>query len=139
MAIWKKIFFVGLLVPAVAYADVGKIVEPLPCGIYDQQARPFTEKDLETQSKDRSRYTMEITTAGGKRLTVEVQNFATRLQGERQNISVFLDGKPLAKTGHQDLPAYLEVHVDGVKYRVICLRIDFVPLTDPKDLPMIFK
>lgn len=101
---------------------------PLPCGIYDQLARPFIEKELETYSVDRPRYTMAITTESGKRLAVEVQDVFIRLAGERDHVSVFLDGKPLAKTSHQDLPIYLEVHVDEVKYRIICQRTS---RTDP--------
>lgn len=67
---------------------------------------------------------METRTRSGKRLSVEVVNTRIKLRGERNHVSVFLDGKPLAKTSHQDLPLYLEVHVDDVKYRIICLRSD---------------
>jgi hypothetical protein len=95
---------------------------PLPCGIYDQAAKPFVEKELLTYSFDAPRYTMSITTSSGRLLTVAVQNDFIRLPGERNHVTVFLDGKPLAKTSHQDLPLYLEVHVDDVKYRIICQR-----------------
>lgn len=113
-----------ILAVSAAPADVSVVVAPLPCGIYDQNVKPFIEKDLETQSKHRSHYTMETSTRSGKRLSVEVMNVSIRLPGERNHISVFLDGKPLAKTSHQDLPLYLEVHVDDVKYRIICIRSD---------------
>ncbi len=95
---------------------------PLPCGIYDEKARPFIERDLVTYSVDAPRYTMAITTANGKRLAVEVRNDFIQLPGERNHVMVYLDGKPYAKTSHQDLPLYLEVHVDNVKYRIICQR-----------------
>lgn len=118
------IVFVLILLPSTVCADVNKIVGPLFCGIYDQSARPFVEKGLETQSADRSQYTMEILTKNGKRLRVEVKSVSILLQGERDHVSVFVDGKPFAKTSHQDLPLYLEVHVDGQKYRIICIRPD---------------
>jgi hypothetical protein len=95
---------------------------PLPCGIYDNAAKPFITKDLVTQSFDAPRHTMAILTKRGKRLAVEVQNVMIRLPGERYHVSVFVNGKPYAKTSHQDLPLYLEVHVDNVKYRIICQR-----------------
>lgn len=95
---------------------------PLPCGIYDKMAKPFIAKDLVTQSFDAPRHTMAIMTKSGKRLTVEVQNVLIRLPGERYHVSVSVNGKPYAKTSHQDLPLYLEVHVDDVKYRIICQR-----------------
>lgn len=114
-----------LFIPAFsAHADVNTVVLLLPCGIYNQAAQPHIEKDLDTQSKDRAAYTMETVTSKGKRLTVEIQNVLIRMQGERSHVSVFLDGKPLAKTSHQDLPLYLEVHVDDEKYRIICTRSD---------------
>jgi hypothetical protein len=116
-----------LALPLAVYADEGKAVSPLSCGIYDQSARPFVERDLETQSTDPLRYTMAITTKKGKRLTVAVQNVSIRLVGERNHVSVFLDGKPYAKTSHQDLPLYLEVTIDDVKYRIICIRTDLPP------------
>ncbi len=95
---------------------------PLPCGIYDEKARPFIERDLVTYSFDAPRYTMAITTASGKRLAVEVRNDFIKLAGERNHVMVYLDGKLYAKTSHQDLPLYLEVTVDDVKYRIICQR-----------------
>jgi hypothetical protein len=111
-----------LMLPITAPADENKVVEPLPCGIYDQRSRPLVEKDLETQSTDRARYTMELRTGRGRKLTVEIMSVSIKLAGERVQSSVFLDGKPYAKTSHQDLPLYLEVHIDEVKYRVICIR-----------------
>jgi hypothetical protein len=95
---------------------------PLPCGIYDQTAKSFISKDLATYSFDAPRYTMAIKTKNGKRMTVEVQNVFIKLPGERYHVSVFVNGKPFAKTSHQDLPLYLEVHVDDEKYRIICQR-----------------
>jgi hypothetical protein len=103
---------------------VGKVVGPLSCGIYDQKVRPFIKSELETQHADRARYTMETLTKSGKRLTVEVQNVSIKMAGERNQVSVFVDGKPFAKTSHQDVPISLEVHIDEVKYRIICVRID---------------
>ena len=123
----KKItflFLLALVFPMTTQADVGRLFKPLPCGIYDQQSRPFIEADLETQSTDPHRYTMEITTTNGKRLSVEIQNVSIKMEGERSHVSVFVDGKPYAKTSHQDLPLYLEVHLDKVKYRIICTRPD---------------
>ncbi len=38
-----------------------------------------------------------------------------------------MDGKRFAKTGHQDVPLSLEVYVDDVKYRIICVRQDPLP------------
>ena len=111
-----------LVLPLAAWADVNKVVEPLWCGIYDQASRPLVEKDLETQSPERARYTMELRTSRGKRLTVEVRNVSILLVGERNHVSVFLDGKPYAKTSHQDVPLYFEVHIDDEKYRIICVR-----------------
>ena len=124
MQAWKSMAVVLLVLPFAAHADVNKTVGPLHCGIYNQMARPYVEKELETQSKEWSRYTMEIVTRNGKRITVEIQNVNIVLKGERNHVSVFLDGKPLAKTSHQDVPLYLEVHVDDEKYRVICVRHD---------------
>ncbi len=112
-----------LLIPAIfSHADVNTDVPHLPCGIYNQDVQPHIEKDLDTQSEDRAAYTMETVTSKGRKLTVEVRNVSIRMQGERNHVSVFLDGKPLAKTSHQDVPVYLEVHVDGEKYRIICTR-----------------
>lgn len=105
-------------------ADVGIIVDPLPCGIYDQSVKPLVEKDLETQNSDRTRYTMGITTKSGKKLSVEVKSVEIKMSGERNQVSVFLDDKPYAKTSHQDVPLYLEVNVDNEKYRIICVRVD---------------
>jgi hypothetical protein len=80
------------------------------------------QRALDTQSHDRMRYTMEAATTGGRRLRVEVVNLAIDLPGERTQVMVFLDNKPLAKTSHQDVPLYLEVYVDEAKYRIICVR-----------------
>lgn len=115
-----------LLLPFAAHADVNKTLDPLPCGIYDESVKPLVEKDLETQKTDSAGYTMGITTKSGKKLSVEVKSVEIKLPGERNHVSVFLDGKPLAKTSHQDVPIYLEVHVDNEKYRVICVRVDEV-------------
>ncbi len=120
-------FFMGTLIallvlPFAVLADVNKVVEPLSCGIYDQASRPLVEKNMETQSPDRARYTMELRTTRGKRLTVEVKNVSIQLDGERNHVSLFLDGKPYAKTSHQDVPLYFEVHIDDKKYRIICTR-----------------
>jgi hypothetical protein len=111
-------------VPMSSHADVGKVFGPLSCGIYDQQVKSFIEVELETQHADRTRYTMETMTKGGKRLSVEVQNVSIKMAGERNQVSVFVDGKPFAKTSHQDVPISLEVYIDGVKYRIICVRPD---------------
>ncbi len=119
--IWPVLF---LALPIVAHADEGKVVGPLSCGIYDQMVKPFIEAELETQHGDRTRYTMETMTKSGKRLAVEVKNVSIRMVGERNQVSVFVDGKPLAKTSHQDVPISLEVHIDGIKYRIICTRAD---------------
>jgi hypothetical protein len=111
-----------LVLPWCAFADVEVAVIPLPCGIYDEATRPLVQRALETQSRDRARYTMEVSTTGGRRLRVEVVNVAIALPGERNQVTVFLDDKPLAKTSHQDVPLYLEVYVDEAKYRIICVR-----------------
>jgi hypothetical protein len=111
-----------LALPIAVKADENKVVKPLGCGIYDQLSRPLVEKDMDTQSHDRARYTMELRTSRGRRLMVEVQSVSIRLAGEREHVSIFLDGKPYAKTSHQDVPLYLEVHIDDKKYRVICVR-----------------
>jgi hypothetical protein len=126
-------FFLFLLLPCAAHADVDKIVGPLSCGIYDQKMNPFVQGELDTQNADHKLYTMEATTKSGKRLTVLVKSVEIRMAGERDHVSVFLDGKPYAKTSHQDVPIYLEVHVDDVKYRIICVRPDVVGL--PGSLP----
>lgn len=127
-----RIFLVFSLsvLPLFAHADEGKVVGPLSCGIYDQTVKPFIEAELETQHPDQSRYTMAITTKSGKRLSVEIKSVSIKLAGERNHVSVFLDGKPFAKTSHQDLPLYLEVHVDNEKYRIICTREDLSPEPD---------
>ena len=114
--------FALLALPLAARADVNRLVEPLSCGVYDQAAKPLVQKEMETQSPDRARYTMELKTSQGKRLTVEVKSVSILLAGEREHVSIFLDGKPYAKTSHQDVPLYFEVHIDGEKYRVICVR-----------------
>jgi hypothetical protein len=44
-----------------------------------------------------------------------------------------VDGKRFAKTSHQDVPLSLEVYIDDVKYRIICVRQD--PL--PEDIPTV--
>ena len=111
-----------LALPLAARADENKTVEPLLCGIYDQKSKPLVEKDLETQSSDRARYTLELRTSRGKLLAVEVKSVSIRLLGERNHVSIFLDGKPYAKTSHQDVPLYVEVHIDDEKYRIICIR-----------------
>jgi hypothetical protein len=120
------IWFAALLIvlPFAAQADIGgEKVNPLPCGIYDEQTQPLVQRALETRSGDPSKYTMETTTKSGRRLRVEVVNVSIDLPGERNHVSVFLDNKPLVKTSHQDVPLYLEVHVDETKYRVICVRV----------------
>jgi hypothetical protein len=113
-----------LLVPFTAGADVNRTVDPLPCGIYDEEARPLVEKDLDTRHADKSLSTMRLATKTGKRLSVEVRSVEIAMPGERAQVSVFLDDRPLAKTSHQDVPIYLEVHVDHVRYRIICVRVD---------------
>ena len=128
MKFLEGMFLLLLLAPlTVAHADVGKVVGPLSCGIYDQKVKPFIEAELETQHADQSRYTMAITTKSGKRLSVEVKSVSIKLVGERNHVSVFLEGKPYAKTSHQDLPLYLEVYVDNEKYRIVCTRADVSP------------
>ena len=112
------------LLPLVARADLKQTVEPLACGIYNQASKPLVEKNMETQSPDRARYTMDLRTSRGKKLSVEVKSVSIQLAGERNHVSVFLDGKPYAKTSHQDLPLYFEVHIDDEKYRIICVRSD---------------
>lgn len=116
--------FLLLILPAAVHADVNKVLELLPCGIYDEAAKPLIEKDLDTQHPDRGRYTMAIVTKNSKRLSVEVKSVEIRMPGERHQVSAFVDGKPFAKTSHQDVPLYLEVHVDNEKYRIICVRND---------------
>jgi hypothetical protein len=131
MNIFATILLVLALFVLPARAEVGTTVEPLPCGIYDESAKPLAEKDLDTQSPDRPLYTMGITTKSGKNLSVEVKSVKIKMDGERNQVSVFLDGKPYAKTSHQDVPLYLEVHIDNEKYRIICVRVDeseIVPL-----------
>jgi hypothetical protein len=118
------------MLPLVSRADVNQAVEPLLCGIYNQAAKPLVEKTMETQSPDRARYTMDLRTSRGKQLKVEVKNVSIQLAGERNHVSVFLDGKPFAKTSHQDLPLYLEVHIDDEKYRIICVR-DAIEVSGP--------
>jgi hypothetical protein len=120
-----------LIVPIAARADVGKVVGSLHCGIYDQQVVPFVEQELETQHVDRKHYTLEMTTKSGKRLSAEVKNVSIKMAGERNQVTVLVDGKPFAKTSHQDVPLSVEVYIDDVKYRIICVRQD--PL--PEDVP----
>lgn len=134
-------FLAGILIVLAVFvlpvrADAAATIEPLPCGIYDESAKPLTEKDLDTQSSDRSAYTMEIITKSSKTLSVEVKSVQIKMTGERNHVSVFLDGKPYAKTSHQDVPLYLEVHVDNEKYRIICVRVDeseIMPVEPEKD------
>ncbi len=116
-----------LMMPVAARADVGKVVKPLHCGIYDYNVVPFVEKELETQHADPLRYTMETTTKSGKRLTIQVKNVSIKMPGERNHVTVFVDGKLFAKTSHQDVPLSLEVYIDDVKYRIICVRADLLP------------
>jgi hypothetical protein len=123
MNIRSMILLSVLLLPGTVKADVGKVVGPLSCGIYDQSVKPFVQAELDTQHANRSRYTMETTTLGGRRLTVEVQNVSIMMAGERNHVTVFLDGKLYAKTSHQDVPLSLEVYIDEVKYRIICVRV----------------
>jgi len=125
------ILLLFLMMPIAARADEGKVVGPLHCGIYDQQVVPFVEKELETQHGDRKHYTLEMTTKSGKRLTAEVKNVSIKMAGERNQVTVLVDGKRFAKTSHQDVPLSLEVYIDDVKYRIICVRQD--PL--PEDIP----
>ena len=113
-----------LALPGLSHADVDVVVGPLSCGIYDQKVKPFIEAELHTQHADQARYTMETLTKSGKRLTVEVKNVSIKMAGERNQVSVSVDGKPFAKTSHQDVPISLEVHIDDVKYRIICVRMD---------------
>ncbi len=115
-----------LLLPLSAYADTDKTLDALPCGIYDESVKPLVEKDLETQKPDSAGYTMGITTKSGKKLSVEVKSVQIKMPGERNQVTVLLDGKPYVKTSHQDVPIYLEVHVDSDKYRIICVRVDEV-------------
>jgi hypothetical protein len=124
---WICMMCTLVTLPLPVFADEGRIVDPLPCGIYDQAVVPIVEKDLETQSSDPSRYTMEVSTKGGKKLRIEVKSVSIKLAGERNHVSVFVEGKPLAKTSHQDLPLYLEIHVDQQKYRIICTRNEVGP------------
>ena len=116
-----------LMMPAASLADEDKVVGPLHCGIYDQQVVPFVEGELETQHKDPKHYTLATTTKSGKRLTAEVKNVSIKMAGERNQVTVLVDGKRFAKTSHQDVPLSLEVYIDDVKYRIICVRGDLVP------------
>jgi hypothetical protein len=109
--------------PSILWADVGKVVEPLPCGIYNHSVKPFVQKNLETQHEDQARYTMGMTTRSGKNLSVEIKNVSIEMFGERNRVTVLLDGKPFARTSHQDVPLYVEVHIDDEKYRIICVRV----------------
>ena len=124
MNIRSMVLLSVLLLPGTVRADVGKVVGPLSCGIYDQSVKPFIQAELDTQHVDRAHYTMETTTPGGRRLAVEAQNVSIKMTGERNHVTVFVDGKPFAKTSHQDVPLSLEVYIDDVKYRIICVRID---------------
>lgn len=123
MKSWKASIVLLLLLPFAAHADVNKIVEPLPCGIYDADVKPLVEKDLATRNTDTTACTMGITTKNGKKLSVEIKSVDIKMPGERNQVSVFLDGNPFVKTSHQDVPLYLEVHVDNEKYRIICVRV----------------
>jgi hypothetical protein len=120
----KTLAVVLFLLPLPAGADVGKIVDPLSCGIYDENTAPLVQAALDTQNVDPAQYTMETKTKSGKRLKVTVHNVSIKMPGERNNVTVFVDGKPFAKTSHQDVPLYLEVHIDDAKYRIICVRAD---------------
>jgi hypothetical protein len=123
MKSWK-ISIVLLFLPFAVHAEVNKIVKPLPCGIYDADVKPLVEKDLATRNTDTAACTMGITTESGKELSVEIRSVDVKMPGERHQVSVFLDGKPFVKTSHQDVPLYLEVHVDNKRYRIICVRVD---------------
>lgn len=113
-----------LLLPFSADADVGKKLHPLPCGIYDQAVKPFIEKDLETQSPDKALYTIEMTTNHDRNLSVEIKSVEIAMPGERNQVTIHLDGKLHVRTSHQDVPLYVEVHLDGDKYRIICVRVE---------------
>ena len=130
MNIRSMILLSVFLLPGTVRADVGKVVGPLSCGIYDQSVKPFIQAELDTQHVDRAHYTMETTTPGGRRLAVEVQNVSIKMAGERNHVTVFVDGKPFAKTSHQDVPLSLEVYIDEAKYRIICVRVDPFPKLD---------
>ena len=95
------------LLPLVSRADMNQTVEPLSCGIYNQASKPLIEKNLETQSRDRARYTMDLRTSRGKQLRVEVKSVSIQLAGERNHVSIFLDGKPI-NAGPP--PSYQKVH-----------------------------
>lgn len=137
-------FLTGVLIALLALtnmarADVNTVVKPLSCGIYNQASKPLVEKDMKTQSPVPAQYTMELRTSRGKRLTVEVKSVSIQLAGERNHVSIFLDGKPYAKTSHQDVPLYLEVHIDDEKYRIICVRADEVDGTTEPTLSVTEK
>ncbi len=123
--------FALLALPVAVHAEINKILELLPCGIYDEAIKPLVEKDLDTQHPDRGRYTMAILTKSGKQLRVEIKSVEIKMYGERHQVSAFLDGKPLAKTSHQDVPLYLEVHIDSEKYRIICTRGSETATSEP--------
>jgi hypothetical protein len=61
-----------------------------------------------------------------------VKNVSIKIAGERNHVAVFVDGKLTQKTISQDVPLSLEVYIDGVKCRNICVRAD--PFPEP-DLP----
>jgi hypothetical protein len=124
---WICMMCTLVALPLPVFGDEGRIVDPLPCGIYDQAVVAIVEKDIETQSSDPSRYSMEVSTKSGKKLRIEVKSVSIKLAGERNHVSVFVEGKPLAKTSHQDLPLYFEVYVDQQKYRIICTRNEAGP------------
>jgi hypothetical protein len=50
--------------------------------------------------------------------------------GERNCVAVLVDGKLTERTSHQDVPLSLEVHMDRVKHRNICVRADLSPESD---------
>jgi hypothetical protein len=114
----------ALMLILLPLTTAGSVLDPLPCGIYDEMVRPLVERDLDTQSTDASRYTMETVTRKSRMLSVEVKNVLIMMPGERHQVLVLLDGKPFVKTSHQDVPLYLEVHIDSEKYRIICVRVD---------------
>lgn len=102
--------------------DPGYVAAPLPCGLYNEAIEPFDQRDLDTQSPDPARYTLNAAIPGGRKLSASVKYVRNGMvPGERYYVAVFLDGQTLARINHIDVPFAMDVFVDAQKYRLICV------------------
>lgn len=102
--------------------DPGYIAQPLPCGLYNEATEPFDQKDLDTQSPDPARYTLNAVIPGGRKVSASVKYIRNGMvPGERYYVTVFLDGQVMARINHIDVPFAMDVFVDAQKVRLICV------------------